>query len=402
MVSARGAAPWCPSCEWNLDLFEPRRRPPEFGWKWADRLTHRVAYRLTERQFAALAGAPIARRSATLPRIALMAVALVLLAVLLGCTALGAWLVLHDFPGLALVPGVLLLLIAVAARPRLGKLADDVTVLDRGRAPALFDLVDRVAAAVGTRAPDVIGVDPAFNAYTTMVGLRRRRVLCLGLPLFVTLRPQERVALVGHEMGHFVNGDVRRGPLTGVAISTLGLLSYLTSPGGSAVRHTGIVAMLTTSVQWVLSRLLRGVHLLLVWIGQRDGQRAEYLADELSARAAGTPAAVGFLGMFVVSDSIDTVIRREARANGGGDAWRAAADVARANLADAMPRLGQLTRRDEVSLFASHPPDGLRTSMLEQGPAYPPAVVLTESQSAAIDDELAALVERVRRDLARA
>jgi hypothetical protein len=59
-----------------------------------------------------------------------------------------------------------------------------------------------------------------------------------------------------------------------------------------------------------------------------------------------------------------------------------------------------LSIRDQVSLFASHPPIGLRARMIESRPAQPPAVVLTEAESARIDEELSKAYLSTRRSLA--
>jgi hypothetical protein len=83
-------------------------------------------------------------------------------------------------------------------------------------------------------------------------------------------------------------------------------------------------------------------------------------------------------------------------------AWRAAADAARANPAPVVPVLRQLSRRDETSLFATHPPTGLRARLLESRPQHAAGVVLTEQQAKRIDREIAGPVERIRRDLASA
>jgi heat shock protein HtpX len=406
VVTARGAAPWCPACEWNLDRFEPDRSPAGFGWTWIDRRLHRVAYRLAASQFGALAGGPLERRSLTLARAVTLSAAVLLLGGVLATAVLGVWLIVDHASGPLTFLGFLLFAVAIALRPRLGSLkalADDLDIVERAAAPTLFAVVERVCAAVGAPVPQVIALGPGFNAFTTTVGLRRRRLLCLGAPLWATLDPQERVALLGHELGHFVNGDVRRGVLTQSAETTLGKLAYLLSPAEDG-RGTGFLAMLAAllvhAVTWVLSRLVFGVHLMVVWVSQRDSQRAEYLADELAAKAAGTPAAVRLFDGLLISESIDTVVRREARAHHGAEAWRAATIVARRNLAGAMPGLRQLSRRDDVSLFSSHPPTGLRAAMLERRPARPAAIVLAEAESARIDGELAAHYERARRELA--
>jgi heat shock protein HtpX len=76
------------------------------------------------------------------------------------------------------------------------------TLDTREEAPTLFAVVDRVASAVGTRAPRVIAVGSNYNAAVSAYGLRRRRVLYLGLAMWGVLTPQQLVALLGHELGH--------------------------------------------------------------------------------------------------------------------------------------------------------------------------------------------------------
>lgn len=405
-TTARGAAPWCPSCEWDLDRFEPERARAGVGWRWLDRRLHRVAYRLSAGQFAALRRAPLTGRSVTAARVVTLTAAVLLILGVLALAAFGVWLIEYDYPGVTTLLGLVVLGLAFALRPRLGRLRDlpdDIEWLDRTSAPALFALVEKVAAEIGAPVPHRVGLSCGFNAFTTTVGLRRRRVLCVGAALWATLGPGERVALLGHELGHFVNGDLRRGPLNQAAETTLGKLAYLLSPsedGRSAGFIAMIAALLVGAVMWVLAGLIFTAHLLLVWVSQRDSQRAEYLADELAARVAGTAAAVRLFDQMLITASIDTVVRRDARAGLGAEAWYAAADTARRNLAPAVPGLRQLSRRDEVSLFASHPPTGLRSAMLEQRPARSATITLAGSESGRIDAELAAHYEQVRRELA--
>jgi heat shock protein HtpX len=389
---------WCPACEWNLD----RVVPAVVGWKWADRRLHRLAYRLTARQFTALAEGPLDRRSTSAARLVTMAVAVVLIAAVLAVAGLGLWLLLFQPRVLVKGLGVLLLGLAFVLRPRLGRLAEvsrDTHPIERATAPELFGLVETVAREVDAPMPDVLLISYDQNAFTTTVGWRRTRVLCLGLPLWATLDPPERVALIGHEMGHFVNGDVRRGPLTAVAENTLGHLAELLAP--SSPTAGGLVGMISRSVSWLLSRTAMTLQILLFWTSQRDSQRAEYLADELGARSGGTAAAIRLADHLLLATAIDTVIRREARAGHGMSAWRAAAVVARANQAPNVPLLRRLSRRTQSSLAASHPPNGLRAEMLERRPEQPAAVRLDDAASDRIDAELGRLAERVRRVLAQ-
>ncbi|AEV81864.1 Zn-dependent protease [Actinoplanes sp. SE50] len=423
-ISRRSAEPWCPACEWNLDCFDPGQRSPEMGWRWLDRRLFRAAYRLTESQYAELREAPALARAATSARIATIALAVPLLAVVAALLVIGVGLLVHDFFEPLNLIGALLILIAVVLRPRLGRLSGlirDGWQLDRDTAPTLFAVIERVAAAAGTPMPHVVVFTPEFNASTTTVGLRRRRVLRLGAPLWAVLDPQERVALLGHELGHFVNGDVRRGLLTQAVESTLGQVAYLLRPDLQRTRlrpdarrgmvrpargsagTSNLIGMIAESVvdvvAGILAELIGLLHLLLVSISRRDSQRAEYLADELAAKVAGSAAVIRMIDVFLLADGIDTVTRREARAGNGAAAWRAAADQARVNQATGLAAYRQLSRRAGVSVFATHPPDGLRAGLLAARPAQPAAVVMTEPEQARMDDELAASYESVRREL---
>jgi hypothetical protein len=149
-------------------------------------LSHdRLAVRLTARQYAALPGRPVGRPGWDGTRIVLLAAALVLLAGVAGLAGLGGYLIVDDFPSYRIMAGVPLVLLAVALRPRFGRLGDPHGRLDRERAPSLFALVDRVAAAIGAPPVQAIVVNPRFNASAGAVGLRRRRVLHLGSILSV-------------------------------------------------------------------------------------------------------------------------------------------------------------------------------------------------------------------------
>ncbi|RIV37948.1 peptidase M48 [Micromonospora radicis] len=394
--------PWCPSCEWNLDAYDAERNPPLFGWAWVDRRAHRLAYRLTREHFDRLVQRPIGASGAG-PERALITTASVLL--LLGVAtiaATGLWLTLRSFPSLTLLPGLVLLGFAFVLRPRFGRLDPDLEVLSRHQAPELFALVDEVATALGTPTPQVIGVDGSLNAYAGQVGLRQRRVLCLGLPYWGSLGPQERVALLSHELGHFVNGDPRRMLLTQPAFRTLGEAADLLRPMDTGHRG-GILELFGNLLAKIflgtLSRLLAAAHLVLVWLALRESQRAEYLADEMAAKAAGSAGATRLLDTMLRLESVALAVRRESRAGHGPDRWRATVAESMEAATARLPQLRQLSVRDEASLFASHPPAGLRWQMLTKRDWCDPKVVLTEARMERLDAELAREYERVRRQI---
>lgn len=402
LVSERGAAAWCERCEWNLNRFEPARRRRELGWTWQDRLTFRAAYRLNARQFTRLAGRTVDRPGLSWSRMFVVAVSLLMLAFMLGLFALGVYIIVAVFPGYRMVFGVLFVLLAIVLRPRFGRLDPYAEVITRTQAPTLFRLIDEVAAAIGTRAPATLLVNSRFNAYSTAYGIRRRRVLCVGLPLWAAVPLQQRVALLGHELGHFVNGDVRRAPLSSLAFSTLATLRNLTIPERGRIRNAGTAGFgefVARGVMKVLHEFFAWAQILVTSVALRSTQRAEYFADQAAAKVGGTEAAIGLCDTLVLQEILTIVVQRSARQDAVPGAWVQPANQTRQELAGRMARLRQLTVRDDASLFRTHPPSGLRAKMLESRPYQSPLVVLSAADGVRIDEELAKPYRTARHDL---
>jgi Zn-dependent protease with chaperone function len=422
LVSERGAAPWCERCAWNLDVYEP---PTGLSW-WRRQfgaLHHRIAYTLTMRQFRAMAqgGRPFGAdavaaglivdvkppRAWSGARVFAIAISLLLYVAMVYLGYLGVWLIQFRFPNLTIVFGVLLLAVALSLLPRFPRLGEHIELLTRAEVPTLFALVDRVAVALGTKAPNTISVHSWFNASTQAIGARRRRHLSLGLALFGALDPQQRVALLAHEMGHFRNADIRSGLITSPAMTTLGRMSELFE-GRLVVSFklrgrgdfTNLVDPIVNLIMATISSAFYMAHLGVLSVTLRDSQRREYLADHRSAQLAGSRATAQLLDLFVVD--ADAVVAGRARAQELNPQWReAAAQLIAPELAAKVRRLRQLSTRTDVSLWTTHPPAGLRAWLVESTPAVPPSLVLSEADSTVIDAELARYYQRARRDLAQ-
>ena len=259
-------------------------------------------------------------------------------------------------------------------------------------------LVARIAAAVGTVPPHAVVVSCETNAGYTVVGLRRRRVLVIGLPLWVALGPEARVAVLAHELGHAVNGDARRGLLVGSALDSLGewaaLCRYDVAWTGvrvpmqdsDMVSAANAAESLAGALLRVLGLVPRGLHLALLGATMRSSQRAEYRADRISWRVAGREAALAGLECVLLSPVVDTAIRRSVMARRRdvlGEVREAAAAV------DSGTR-SMLAAEAEGrrSSYDSHPPEDLRLSFVASLSDRDPEVVLTPEDSAVIDAEL--------------
>ncbi len=278
-----GYTPWCEACGWNVEPIAPDHEPGRLG-RLYERAGRSAGARLHRELLASRDLRP--RRSAGFVVAAVLSIGITIALVV--SVLVGVQLVLSGNL-FAMVLGAVLLLAAFASRPRRYVLADDGR-LSRHEAPALWALYDRVAEALGTRPPDILVVDGSWNAAAGVAGFPRRRYAIVGLPLFATLSPEERVALVGHEVGHWVNGDPTRSGIVWYAVGVLVAWSTVLDPEELAPSEEGIVGILAiplTLTMRALSRVLIWAAFGLVLLVFRDKQRSEYYADRLAARLAG-------------------------------------------------------------------------------------------------------------------
>ncbi|WP_238010667.1 M48 family metalloprotease [Dactylosporangium sp. AC04546] len=372
---------WCASCEWGLGRFDARRAPRVWGLRAADRVDHWLAFRLNRRQYDELAGRAVDERAPAGRRAGLLLVALPLALLGPACVAggvvltmLAGWLGV----GLALVAlGVALLWPHRQADPW------GEWPLTPAEAPAFFALIRRVADAAGTPGPDAVALSHDVSAHMT---LRGRRSLVVGLPLWGALDGPERVVLLAHEMGHFVNHDGRRHVVVRAAYHTVQTLYG--GVAGSARRLVFAPLFLAVGVP------LWGLFAGLLVLGGRDSQRAEDLADQVATRVGGTAAAARLLDALVTLDGLYPAMGARHLNHADPADWRTAAGQLRASTDVGLARLRSV--RVDASLLVSHPPAGLRGRMVRSRPQHPPALVVDDAEWAAIDAELAPWFARLR------
>lgn len=305
--------------------------------------------------------------------------------------------------------GVLGILVAIAVRPQLWRVLRkprdmDRKCLTREKAPALFGLLDRCAAQLAAPIPDYVFMDSRFNAATRSVGLRRKKLLTLGVPLWVVLSGPERVALLGHELGHHVNRDVTHGIWATTARRSLIEWITLFNPRESVrerivrrhLRPSGTLDSLVSLLMPVFLfglfgpafLLALGCYLLLTRLDLRCGQRAEHLADELGARLGSSAAAISLAERLALSESVEYFLRRLKAERFKDDPWpRLRAYV------DSIPehekrRRIVLDERRGTRIDATHPANYLRRKMLASRPQLPGAVKVDDAEWTAIDAEL--------------
>ena len=109
--------------------------------------------------------------------------------------------------------------LAYALRPRIARDDDQASgppALEREQAPELFTFVERIGRDLGIVAPVEIHLVAGATAYISAKRSWYGRVKALrvgvGLPLFAWLSEREFGAVIAHEFGHFIGGDLSLGP----------------------------------------------------------------------------------------------------------------------------------------------------------------------------------------------
>ena len=252
-------------------------------------------------------------------------------------------------------------------------------------------MIDRVAASIGGRSPDLVIVDSAVNASWGTIGVRRRRVLTIGGPLWAAASRPQQIALLGHEIAHEVNGDVTHGLIVGSALGTLTAWRRLLIEGGRQVRPlqrrsrirdelARLVLVVLGAIPLLIQRLVEGAR-------DRTTQRAEYLADELAARVGGTMAAAGMMELLLLEASIRLTLQRAANERVADRVGYLRDHVSHIPESE-LERLRRVAERRGHRVDATHPPTHLRVAFLRSLQRADPSVNMTLEEAAAVDAEV--------------
>ncbi|SDG31762.1 Zn-dependent protease with chaperone function [Lentzea fradiae] len=207
-------------------------------------------------------------------------------------------LITHPSAGLLLTALVLPALFALAKGmaflERRGNHEAPGTLVAPDEQPALWDLVRRLAADVGTRPPDELRIVGAVHAGISedsrFLGLRvTRRVMFIGAPLLTSLTEKQLIAVLAHELAHHSPADTR---LTATVVS-----------GRAAVLRTGSPVDDMSWFQRTTVRLFRGCARLYLRVSHPIARRQEAAADCFAASLAGSSATSSALRELPVIDA---------------------------------------------------------------------------------------------------
>jgi len=221
-------------------------------------------------------------------------------------------------------------------------------------------------------------------------------LLTIGLPLFKVLEPDQRVAIIGHELAHMANRDPARTMLLAIAIDALDeWISVLVQDARDFAG--GLAAIFANMIMWLASHSLLMVRYLILNLLYVTSQKAEYFADYLAARVSGTKAMALSLTITGYAEHLPFFVLRSF---GPVDAsGRTILEQFRQFLIT-LPELEvERSKRCQLAenarMDATHPPTAFRMTFLAAHPVETPLVSLTSDESAQIDAELANLELRM-------
>ncbi|MDI5941556.1 M48 family metallopeptidase [Micromonospora sp. DH15] len=396
-----GTVPWCPACRWNLEVYDVALAPWR-GTRTIGRWGVRRGLKLDRSTHEQLLADPQGREAgASTGEVWLLAVSVVL--ALLGVAALGylGWLVVASdlSPGIRLVLAIPAVLVLLLVKPAFGRVPRHGLITERA-APELHRLVREVAEAAGTPVPDVICADLSINAAVAQLGWRQRSVLVIGIPLWVMLPRAARVSVLAHELGHLANGDPLRVRWT-LPARTFGARAVAATGGRNpwrralgtadslAERQSGLVVLLGMAVHGTIALVNvvgATVQLLVDSVAMPDSRRAEYRADLVARRVAGTAPFLRSSETVLLADRIWRDLWHLAPRIDGEQLEELAAE-ARQRLAVQLPLARQVSRR-ATDLWSTHPSEDQRMRLIEALPDVDGALRVDDTRWAAIDTEL--------------
>jgi Zn-dependent protease with chaperone function len=301
-------------------------------------------------------------------------------------------------------------------RPRLGK-RPGAGWAKRDKLPHLFAILDRVGTATGAPTPHYVGIDTRFNASTGRLGLRHEPILRLGAPLWQILDGDERLALLGHELGHQVNGDTTQGLLVATARRSLHEWRVLLYPSaGPRGRYTmrgtaGIAQLLVPVILLPFYLMLTALQRFYGWIQIHVSLRAEFLADDIAAQVASTEAALALMRKLDTRTSVEAYVTRTKFARASSrkkpsdedamEMWLGLRDYMKTIPDHEFIRQARASEVRGTRIDDSHPAHYLRARLLEARPHRDAAVSVSEEEWLAVDIELAVYMAQLGRTMLR-
>jgi Zn-dependent protease with chaperone function len=384
-----GYIQWCEHCLWNLKPYEEQTEKDNI----INRIYKSMGRRFSKQLYHSMLKRNSVKPTITIAKILAITLSCIVLIVPIICIAIAAYLIASA--GLTVVSVLLSLFLigmAIAALPSRTKMPKDI--LKRSEFPALYGLLDKITESSKTEAVYGIVISKEFNAAYTEVGLKQRKIVYIGLPLFYILKPEERVALLSHEIAHGLNGDISRGFITSTALHTLITWHEIISPDFNE-GDDGVMSILSRFVMSAFSRIILLVIYILIHLVYNDSQRAEYLADYMGAHISGKVAMNSLLYKLHLGSTYRIALQKSALSRGEISFFNELDKQLKQIPKKELERIRLVEEMEESRLDATHPPTAYRIEFVRKSDRYIPKVSQNEAETLIIDKELNRLKESI-------
>ena len=166
--------------------------------------------------------------------------------------------------------------------PRIDKFIPPGPRLTRKKFPLLFKEIEKIAKKTDQTMPADVYLVPDINAFVAerggFMGIGRRRVMGIGLPLLNLMTVDELNAVLAHEFGHYYGGDTALGP-------------WIYKTREAIIRTTVNIAQ---AKNW-LYVLFESYAKMFLKITNAVSRQQEFSADKLAANIVGAGATISGL-----------------------------------------------------------------------------------------------------------
>lgn len=411
-----GFVNWCTSCEWNL---EPGKEAPAHDMFEA--FYKRLSSRLGKALHESLIGQNLMEASSHGRSWYLaMGFSMLVVSLYLFLWPLGLWLLIAaGGQFIKITTGLLVLALALFAWPWRRDPLPKQDIVPRSQLPQLYALIDQISGLLKAPALTGIVLTEHYNASVRQFGWRRRSVLYLGIPLWEMLSVEERLSVLGHEIGHLVNRDPMNNRLPALAFTILFKTGHAICPEKlvpKGLTHGRVVMaeewaavsgamLLMIPVNLALAMIARGFwatgHVLLglLWA---ESQRAEYRADLLGMQLSGMEPALSEMEKLTGADLVWSEVReRINRRQQNADTELFTSIRTRwANLPETeKERRRRLLRQEHHRLDATHPATVFRMEMLKAQRKHIRQLQIPGRDWKALDSELESARQKIAHKL---
>ncbi len=382
---------WCPQCEWNLGS---DKSVNTLGY--AAKIYRKIGIAQGDRVFQSILSQDPEnlRPRWSISKVLAFTVALTIHLFSIAMAGLGFYALSFGWSAVfIMLIGIFLLALSWCMRPRLGSMPKDC--LSRQDAPELFTLCDQIADKVGSPRADGIEINGDYNASFARVGIPRKTLITIGLPMWLVQTWPERIATLAHEFSHGANGDSTRGLVIGSALNTLEYWIYFIRPEYD--QDAGFAGMIGYYLLWILSFLIELVHIGLSHLVLRQSQRAEFLADFLATTASGTQAMKDDLQKISYAEHLPIFANRSIihTQQSSKQVLTKFVSYFKSLPESELERLNRLASRENARLDATHPPTRQRVAFIAAHPVAEAAITVSKKDQELIESELEQLEETV-------